>query len=414
MNKKIKMILIFLIILFILIFSTFMITKIVKNNIMEKEKYGANSGSSSTSLIASNLKKGITIAGITGELEILDTTDATATENDILLGKTGYVNDKKITGILDVAYPTISYEPNGNTTWSKTQTVKISVSDDKTSTGNIVVKYVWSTSDSVPDFTSAKTISNGGSVTINTGTGIYYLYVQATDSAGNSSISKSKGFYIDNTKPVISDVSIRYKQFFNNNYVTSLVNYTEDSEPAHLLTTATGDPQIEIYDVSGFKNIKEIYLNVLTLNKNCEVQVFYAKAGENYTEANSKTAYLYGHDSFQEILVDIPDGNYQKIRVDIGKEAGLTYEVGTIDIIADENAENSSYVRMNFNNVIEDSGISKIQYSKDKTNWYDCEANGTIVTYYSSAENGTYYYRVIDKAGNISDATKGYVVNIQE
>lgn len=53
---------------------------------------------SSSSLIADNIKKGITIGGITGTLEDLNTFDATATSEDILEGKTAYVKGEKITG----------------------------------------------------------------------------------------------------------------------------------------------------------------------------------------------------------------------------------------------------------------------------------------------------------------------------
>ena len=49
-------------------------------------------------LIAENIKKGEKIYGVTGTLDVLDTSDATATPNDILAGMTAYVNGEKITG----------------------------------------------------------------------------------------------------------------------------------------------------------------------------------------------------------------------------------------------------------------------------------------------------------------------------
>ena len=52
-------------------------------------------------LISSNIRKDITILGITGEVEEgTNTSDATATASDILSGKTAYVKDVKITGTI--------------------------------------------------------------------------------------------------------------------------------------------------------------------------------------------------------------------------------------------------------------------------------------------------------------------------
>ena len=60
--------------------------------------YFATTANASSKLVASYIKKGITIGGITGTLEVLDTSDATATPEDIAAGKTAYVNGVKITG----------------------------------------------------------------------------------------------------------------------------------------------------------------------------------------------------------------------------------------------------------------------------------------------------------------------------
>lgn len=56
-------------------------------------------------LVAENIKEGVEIFGITGTLvekgeNDIDTTDATATADDILLNKTAYVNGEKLTGTI--------------------------------------------------------------------------------------------------------------------------------------------------------------------------------------------------------------------------------------------------------------------------------------------------------------------------
>lgn len=50
-------------------------------------------------LIASNIRKGVTILGVDGSMSGLEeTSDANATADDIKSGKTAYVNGKKVTG----------------------------------------------------------------------------------------------------------------------------------------------------------------------------------------------------------------------------------------------------------------------------------------------------------------------------
>lgn len=54
-----------------------------------------------SNIVANNIKKGISILGIVGTLEPkINTSDATAIADNILLDKTAYVNDKKITGTM--------------------------------------------------------------------------------------------------------------------------------------------------------------------------------------------------------------------------------------------------------------------------------------------------------------------------
>lgn len=55
-------------------------------------------------LISSNIRKDINIAGIVGSLIDLDTSDATATANDMINPKTAYVNGQKVTGAMIPTY----------------------------------------------------------------------------------------------------------------------------------------------------------------------------------------------------------------------------------------------------------------------------------------------------------------------
>lgn len=60
--------------------------------------YGMVTVTGDRNLIPDNIKKGEKIYGVTGTLDVLDTSDATAGPDDILVGMTAYVNGEKIVG----------------------------------------------------------------------------------------------------------------------------------------------------------------------------------------------------------------------------------------------------------------------------------------------------------------------------
>ena len=49
-------------------------------------------------IISGNIRCGVTILGVSGKSSVVDTSDATATAEDIALGKTAYINGVKVTG----------------------------------------------------------------------------------------------------------------------------------------------------------------------------------------------------------------------------------------------------------------------------------------------------------------------------
>lgn len=61
-------------------------------------KVRAVTSSVDSNIRTNNIKKGVTILGVTGSLDALDTSDATANSSTILSGNTAYVNGRKITG----------------------------------------------------------------------------------------------------------------------------------------------------------------------------------------------------------------------------------------------------------------------------------------------------------------------------
>ena len=98
-SKKQRIIIAISIVLLLMILAIIFIGNIIINKSkLKSEGYFATTANAGSTLVASYIKEGITIGGITGTLEILDTSDATAKEEDIAWGKTGYVNGIKITG----------------------------------------------------------------------------------------------------------------------------------------------------------------------------------------------------------------------------------------------------------------------------------------------------------------------------
>ena len=69
-----------------------------KNNKVSYEGYAAPTANWGSNLISNYILNGITFGGITGKLEVLNTSDATAAPEDIIWGETAYVDGKKITG----------------------------------------------------------------------------------------------------------------------------------------------------------------------------------------------------------------------------------------------------------------------------------------------------------------------------
>ena len=98
LSKNKKLIVIVAIILIAVILAIVITTNLTNNKELASAGYLATTANVSSNLVASYIKSGITIGGITGTLEVLDTSDADATPEDIAYGKTAYVDGKKITG----------------------------------------------------------------------------------------------------------------------------------------------------------------------------------------------------------------------------------------------------------------------------------------------------------------------------
>src|SRR5690606_21623158 len=107
--------------------------------------------------------------------------------------------------VVDTTKPTIAFGTNGNSTYAKSRSTKVTVSDNL-SVNTSSLKYLWSTSSSgITESNITTTFTNGGTINTPSGvTGDYYLWILGKDTSGNTLIQRSNVFKLDNTIPVIT------------------------------------------------------------------------------------------------------------------------------------------------------------------------------------------------------------------
>ena len=112
LSKKQKLIGFIAILLVTVIIAIVITTSIVNNNQVANEGYATTSANAGSSLISNYILNGITIGGITGKVDVVDTNDATATAEDIAAGKVAYARGERIVGTMGSALETESYVGN--------------------------------------------------------------------------------------------------------------------------------------------------------------------------------------------------------------------------------------------------------------------------------------------------------------
>ena len=106
--------------------------------------------------------------------------------------------------VVDTTKPTIVFETNGNDSYEQSAKTVLSVTDNGVLDKNNL-KYLWVTTDDTPsEGAFNNTFTNGDVISTPNNNGIYYLWVLAKDSLQNTSIVKSKAFYIDLECPEIT------------------------------------------------------------------------------------------------------------------------------------------------------------------------------------------------------------------
>ena len=132
---------------------------------------------------------------------------------------------------IDIVNPVVSFSVNGNVTYAKSRTTTVSVTDVTSGVLVSSLKYLWSTSAIAPteeDFSLLFT--NGVPLSTPAGqTGGYYLWILSKDNAGNTLITRSNIFNLDNTLPVITINPTSITQYIGSSYSDTGVTASDDT-----------------------------------------------------------------------------------------------------------------------------------------------------------------------------------------
>ena len=144
--------------------------------------------------------------------------------------KAGNKGMQELKGISTAGIATMQYSPNGNTTYKKSQSTTVTVSEATEKVNSI--KYQWLQTTNTPSETSfTTTCSNRETVTKSTGTGTWYLWTLVETETGTTDITRSNAFYLDNKGPTVTLTSKAVS--------TSSFTLTATASDSHIGTIAT-------------------------------------------------------------------------------------------------------------------------------------------------------------------------------
>ncbi len=139
---------------------------------------------------------------------------------------------------IDKISPTVTFGTNGGTNL-QTATTTATVSDTGGSTVNTsTIQYVWDTQNTVAPSSGWAVFTNGASLTKGSVTGTYYLWIKGLDTAGNTVVSKTNAFEIDNTAPTNPTLVANPTSWTNGNVLVT-ITYPADATVKEYSTNGT-------------------------------------------------------------------------------------------------------------------------------------------------------------------------------
>lgn len=191
-------------------------------------------------------------------------------------GKVSSVN-KQVINKIDKIGPLVSFSPNGNTNYVKNVTTTITVSDYGVKSLGTLYFALSTSNTKQPNFSA--TFKSGNKIKIANGAGVYYLWIKATDSLGNTTITKSNAFRINDTLP---DIQISaYRADSNQKNVGSALKTGKNTN----------------VEISGWKNYGVNFV-ITASSKSVGIKSItweWSAGGKNsYNAANTSTAWKSG------------------------------------------------------------------------------------------------------------------------
>lgn len=286
---------------------------------------------------------------------------------------------KSLTVVLDVTPPTITFETNGNSSYAKSVSTKVTITDDITGGDTTTYKYIWGSSTATP----TSSLTSGNTYTKDTGTGTFYLRVYACDKAGNCTTATSKSFKVDNTNPSITFGTNGKSSYAKS--VSSTISVSDDHAGGNTTT----------------------YKYVWGTSSATPSTAF--TSGASYSKSSGTGTYYlraYACDKANNCVTTTSNA----FKLD-----------NTGPTITTKNSSNSNWVNYGTGVTIsgtysdDHSGVdtSKLYYSYDKSTSYNDWGSVTSTSYsgtWSAARNQEVFVRVADKLENYSAWTSaGYV-----
>ena len=247
--------------------------------------------------------------------------------------------------------------------------------------------------------------------------GLFSKTRQATDIYENAMKNENSEIQnlikqLDKESPSVPIVEWRYKRgiYTNNVFINSIkdISYYDKRDETSIYETNSDSPEIELLNLNGLKGINKVRFYLLYISDDINYKIYYTE-NKDYDENNCVTGIISKNSTGKTI--DIPIGDYKKVKIILGDKSGLKYGFGTIDLVASPNGVSGLIIRNSLKST-DNVGIEKYQYSEDKIDWYDCDSE---ITYNSNdCWNKIYYYRAVDWAGNVSEATEACTINLDK
>lgn len=343
----------------------------------------------------------------------------------------GNTNTQSITvSNIDKVKPTVTISPNGLLDPRQSAHAEVTVADNVSDPAHITVEWAWSSSQmTAPD--TWNLLDEDGVGELAEVDGLWYLWIRATDEAGNVETAASGPFLLDNTPP---EATISYNPPTRTAMpVTATITLSEDATvtvPANGSKEYTfaenGTFTFEFVDKAGNVGTATAVVDWIDTSLP-QAQVTMNPSG--WTNAYIDVTVSAAGDPPREMYGFAASGDAELIDSTEGSEGGLVtavyrfHENGTLSftiVDLETGTENTEQILIDKIDRVPPSGT--VEYST--TNW----TNGTVTAFLNGwdnsnepldfidggnvgggahifAENGTYTFRFRDKAGNENVAT---------